>query len=93
MVTEGIFDVWRMGIGSIGLFGIDWKQEQASILKKFTHRFIMFDPETQAQKRAKELASWLSPFPGETEIITGLKTDPGDLSQTKADNIMKKLGF
>ena len=93
LIVEGISDVWRMGPGAVGLLGIDWKIEQASILKNFSHRFIMFDPERLAQKRAKELAEWLSPFKGETEIISGLKTDPGDLDQNEADRIMKELGF
>ena len=93
LIVEGISDVWRMGIGSVGVFGIDWTIEQASILKNYTHRFIMFDPETQAQKQAKKLADWLAPFSGKTEIITGFKTDPGDFQQAEADNIMKELGF
>jgi len=93
LIVEGVSDVWRMGEGAVGLLGIDWKIEQAAILKGFSHRFIMFDPETQAQRRAKELADWLAPFPGETEIISDLKSDPGDLSQDEADNIMKELGF
>jgi hypothetical protein len=93
LIVEGPSDVWRMGPGAVGLFGIDWKVEQASILKDFYYRFIMFDPEKEAQKQAEKLAKWLAPFPGETEIITGMKTDPGDLSQVEADNIMKELGF
>lgn len=93
LIVEGISDVWRMGPGAVGLLGIDWKIEQASILKNFSHRFIMFDPEKLAQKKARELADWLSPFQGETEIISGLKTDPGDLPQKEANEIMKKLGI
>jgi len=83
----------RMGIGSVSIMGIDWKIEQAFILKDFKYRFIMFDPEPKAQKQAQKLAAWLAPFPGETEIISGLKTDPGDLSQEEANKFMKELGF
>jgi hypothetical protein len=93
LIVEGISDVWRMGPGAVGLLGIDWKEEQAAILKKYEFRYIMFDPESIAQKKAQELANWLAPFPGETEIISGLKTDPGDLNQAEADNIMIELGF
>jgi len=93
LIVEGISDVWRMGVGAVALLGIDWKIEQAFILKNFSHRFIMFDPEIQAQKKAKELADWLAPFPGETEIISGLPSDPGDLDQDEANRYMKELGF
>jgi len=93
LIVEGVSDVWRMGAGAVATFGINWKVEQASILRNFSHRFIMYDNEYQAQWNAKALANWLAPFPGETEIISGLKTDPGDLSQNEADKIKKELGL
>jgi len=93
LIVEGPSDVWRMGPGAVAVLGINWKEEQAFILKNVSHRFIMFDPEKEAQKQAEKLAAWLAPFPGETEIISGLKTDPGDLNQDEANKIMKELGF
>jgi hypothetical protein len=93
LIVEGPSDVWRMGPGAVGLLGIDWKVEQACILRKFERRFILFDPEPTAQKRARELANWLAPFPGETEILSGFSCDPGDLPQKKAEKIMKELGL
>ncbi len=91
LIVEGPGDVWRMGVGCVALLGIDWKVEQANILRHYARRFIMFDPEPQAQKRAKGLAAWLSVFPGETEVITGIETDPGAMTQDEADAIMKEL--
>ncbi len=93
LIVEGPADAWRMGRGAAALLGIDWKVEQAAILKNIAYRFIMFDPEKEAQKRAKELADWLAPFPGDTEIISNLDTDPGELSQKEANKIMNELGF
>lgn len=93
VIVEGVSDVWRLGPGSVATFGIDWKEEQAAILKNYHYRFIMFDPEPQAQKQAKKLANWLAPFPGETELLVDLKTDPGDMEQKVADKIMEELGF
>lgn len=91
LIVEGPSDVWRIGPGAVALLGIDWYVEQVHILRKIPHRFIMFDPEPQAQRQARKLASWLAPFPGETEIITGLKTDPGALSQHEADSIVREI--
>lgn len=93
LLVEGPSDVWRMGPGAVACFGIDWTPEQANIIRTIPHRFIMFDPETLAQRKAKQLASWLSFYPGETELITGLGCDPGDLSQKEAVEIRKDLGF
>jgi len=53
----------------------------------------MFDPEIKAQKKAEELANWLSAIPGDTEIISGLQSDPGGLSQEEADEIMLELNL
>lgn len=93
IIVEGIADVWRLGPGAVATLGIGWHVEQAFILKSFNYRFIMYDPEPQAQKQAKKLADWLSPFPGTTEIISDLNSDPGDLDQTEAHKIMNVLGF
>ena len=93
LIVEGVGDVWRMGPGAVATLGIDWKVEQAFQLKNIPYRFIMFDSEIQAQKKAKELANWLAPFSGETEIISGLNTDPGNMSQKEANRLMKELEF
>ena len=91
LIVEGPSDVWRMGPGAVGLLGIDWSIEQAAILRHYKNRYILFDNQPVAQKKALELANWLATFPGHTEIITGLNSDPGALPQNEADNIMKEL--
>lgn len=93
LVVEGPADAWRMGPGAVSLLGIDWKLEQALQLKQFKRKFIAFDPEPEAQKRAEELAEWLGLYGGEVEIIDGLGSDPGDLPQGEADKLMKELGI
>lgn len=93
LIVEGPSDVWRLGAGAVATLGIDWTEEQAGILRLFKRRFIMFDNQDIAQKKAEELANWLSPLPGETILITDLKTDPGDLPQKEANSIMKELGL
>ena len=91
IVVEGSLDVWRLGPGAVSITGIDWSIEQANLLRDFKRRYIMFDDEPLAQEKAEELAKWLSSFPGETEVITGLGSDPGDLSTEKAEKIIKEL--
>lgn len=93
LVVEGASDVWRMGPGAVGTLGISWKRPQADILRQFERRFILFDPEPLAQRKAKQLADYLAMFPGETELVSGFKTDPGDLSDKKANRVMKELGI
>lgn len=80
IITEGPADVWRVGPGAVALFGTDWTMGQANKLRKFNNRYILFDPEPTAQKKAYELAEWLSAFPGQTEVISGFEKDPGDMT-------------
>jgi len=95
LVVEGITGVWRLGPGSVATFGIKFTLEQAKLLTKFKRRFIAFDPEPQATIQAEKLAHLSSTMGGESILVElyeeGL--DPGDLSQEKANDIMKELGF
>lgn len=95
LIVEGITDVWRLGIGAVATFGIKFTLEQAKLLTKFKRRFIAFDPEPQAIAQAEKLAHLTSTMGGESILVElyeeGL--DPGDLSQEKANGIMKELGF
>jgi hypothetical protein len=91
VIVEGVTGVWRLGEGAVATFGIDWKRHQANRLRKIKRRFILFDPEPKAQQRAEALAKWMSVFPGETEVVSGFRTDPGDFSDRQAERIMRDL--
>lgn len=93
VIVEGVADVWRLGPGAIATFGIDWRLEQANLLRQYNNRYILFDPDDKAQGQAERLARWLSYYPGKTEIISDLPTDPGDLSPPVASHLMHELGF
>lgn len=93
IAVEGVPGVWRLGPGAVGTFGIDWKMPQANRLRRFKRRFVLFDPEPAAQRRAEELAAILSLFPGTTEILSGFETDPGDFSNELAASLLKELGI
>lgn len=89
VVVEGITDVWRLGPGAVCTFGTSWKQAQLLLLfKHFDNIFIIFDPEEPAQEKAHALAWGLSSLGKTVEIITGLDTDPGDMSEEEAEKLM-----
>jgi hypothetical protein len=92
IVVEGCPGVWRFGPGAVATLGIGWHQEQADILRHFRNRFICFDPEEKAQRRAEELAEALSIYPGNTEVLSGFKTDPGEFTDEEAIKIKRELG-
>jgi hypothetical protein len=99
IVVEGITDVWKLGPGAVGTFGIDFTKQQAQLIAmNFSKVFIMFDSEPQAQEKADELRCLISSaFTNSVEvenlpfIIDGI--DPGDLSQDDANDLMKEIGL
>ena len=94
MVTEGIFDVWRMGIGTVGTSGINYSPQQVLMLaQQFDRIFIFYDNEEQAQQKADEMAADLYKFGKECEIITNPNGDPGDLTDDDAKNLMREVGL
>lgn len=93
IIVEGVPGVWRLGEGAVALFGIDWKRKQANHLRRFKRRYVLFDPEPVAQKRAVALAEYLSIFGGTTEVVSGFQCDPGDFSTGQARRVRLKLGL
>lgn len=91
IVVEGPGDAWNVGHGAVATQGIDWTPQKANKIRQFKRRAIMYDPEPKAQERAQELAEWLSYFPGETEIIDDLPSDPGSLSEKRIKKLRRLL--
>jgi len=94
IVVEGITDVWRLGPGSVGTFGIKFTMKQISLLiKKFDEIVILFDPEDQAQEQADKLYHALRGYNKTVEILTLDSGDPGDLPDNEAKSIMREIGL
>ena len=93
IIVEGPTGVWRLGPGVVATMGIRWHIPQANRLRKWKRRFILFDPEPAAQKRARELAEYLALFPGSTEVLSGFDSDPGEFSEGLVKEIRKEVGL
>lgn len=96
VVVEGMFDAFRIGHGAIATLGTGWKQEQAEIIaRNYDVSYILFDPEHEAQKRATKLANALSVIGKHKSYVLGMSgttaDDPGDLTDSEADEIRKLL--
>ena len=92
VVVEGIFDVWMLGAGAVGTFGIEYTPAQARMIRKnFVKAFVLYDPEDQAQQKALELYQDLSGFIA-TEILNLKKYgDPAEIPHKEAREIMADL--
>lgn len=93
IIVEGIFDVWRFGEFGYSTFGIGYTPQQVRAIKKILKKVVVvFDPDKNAQKRAKELVKELL-FAGIDAQNILLDKDPGDLTQKEANSLLKKLKF
>lgn len=92
LIVEGVFDAWRFQGRACALFGIGYTRNQVRQIKNlFDEVFIMFDPEPQAQQKAEQLRKDLV-FKGVRAYrYEGIKTDPGELSNGEALDIIKEL--
>lgn len=91
IVVEGVTDVWRLGICAVATFGTSFKMEQVIELAGLRDDFIvMFDNERQAQEQAAKLAVKLRSL-GKRVRIETVSTDPGDMEQEEANQLVSKL--
>ena len=100
-VSEGIFDAWRWGEVGSAVFGIVFTDEQVELLSCFKNIFIIFDSniyedgkliknEKKALEQAEKLGDNLSLY-SNVWIVDDLGSDPADMSQSKANNIKRRL--
>lgn len=91
IAVEGITDVWRMGVHAFSTFGIAFTHRQIRhMAKHFRRVIIIFDEEPQAQKQAKTLQAELK-VRGVEAIIETVQTDPADLGEAEAKNLLRKF--
>lgn len=94
VLVEGCPDVWRLGPGALGTFGIEFTPEQVMCAAiHLDYAYVFYDPEKQARKQAEKLGLALSALGVEVEILNAPDghPDPGDMSQEAADELMLEL--
>ncbi len=69
IVTEGPTKCWRGGVGFVATAGVGFSPAQVSLISQYPVRAVLFDGEREAQRRARQLAEMLAPFPGETYVV------------------------
>lgn len=92
VIVEGPFSAIAIGPGAAATMGLIVTPAQILALSRYPIRAICFDAEPGAQRRARRLASTLSCYPGETEVIE-LETgnDPADAEQEEIEEIRQRF--
>lgn len=82
IVVEGVYDVFRFGDNTVATMGTGYKAEQVAMLaQNYEYIFTMFDPEPEAQVRAKNLASDLAMAGKKVVNILLDEGDPGEQTE------------
>ena len=91
IVTEGPFDVWKIGPGAVATLGTGYSNKQLLRMTNYLKRIICFDSDKLAQKRAKKLCDDLSVYPGETFNVRLDAKDAADASNKEIKLLRKEL--
>lgn len=88
---EGPTDVWRFGYNAFATFGIKFATAQVrEMAKAFKRIAVIYDSEIVAQTQANKLVAELR-FRGVDAFKISIEDDPGNLSQSEANYIVKQL--
>jgi len=98
VLTEGAFDVMRMGDGFFCSFGTELTQSQIAVIKnRFKKVFIMFDNEREAQIKARKFGLQIASMGVEVEVVDVYgdfgKNDAGELNEKEVSVIRKELNI
>jgi len=94
VVVEGVFDCWRLGPKSIAAtMGTSMSEEQIILLaERYKKAIFLFDPEKEAQDRAKKYGERLAGLGVEVEIFNPeFEHDPGDYNEEEEKIVRKEL--
>jgi hypothetical protein len=95
VLVEGVTDVWRMGDGVAATAGTAMTSAQLKLIRsRFRSVDLLFDPEPEAQGRARKYATALAAL-GLVVRITDLEMDcdPGDLPAHLVPGVRHHLGL
>jgi len=93
IIVEGPLDVWAVGPGAAAVFGTAFTPAQVEQLASIPYRFICFDSEPPAQRKAAELARTLCLFPGVTSNILLDAKDPAEASAKELALLRQEAGL
>lgn len=91
IITEGPFDVWRIGPGAVATLGVGYSDDQAFRMTSYPKRAICFDSDKEAQKRARKLCNDLSAFPGETCNIILSGKDAAETNEKEIEELRRRF--
>ena len=101
VVVEGVVDAWKLGPGAVATFGTGCKPSQIMCLSRWPEVVFFFDPEPEAQAKARAYAKELAMCGVKVSVACedfgrtpdGKQRDVGDLAPHEIARIRGELGL
>ena len=93
IVVEGPLDVWNIGPGAAGTYGLGHTPAQVALIARFPVRVVCFDNSNDAQARADKLCNDLAIWPGVTHKAELDAEDPGSACREEVSALRKFAGL
>ena len=90
-IHEGPLDAWTVGPGAVATCGVGYSRTQLALMAGYPVRFICFDNEPDAQKRAEKLGRDLAALPGSTHNVTMSGKDANRSPKSEIRELRKML--
>lgn len=91
IVCEGPLDAMRIGPGAVATSGMAYSRAQVRKIARYPFRYVCFDNEDEAQRRAHKLCNELAIFSGETHNIEITAKDPGEADDAEIRGLRNLL--
>lgn len=91
IINEGPTDAWAIGPGAAATCGTGYTQAQLLAMSRHPQRYVCFDNEPDAQRRARALVDDLAMFPGHTANIQLDAHDAGSAKPREIRQLRKLL--
>lgn len=93
LITEGPFDVWRMGDESVCFLGTEESDSQVLELKRRDIKWagLLYDSEEEAQEIAEKICFNLESLGISSEIFSLPEGDPAELSNEEAEQVKREI--
>lgn len=95
LILESPTDVWNIGDGAAGLFGLEVTSAQVNLLTGIgvEEAYVMFDAGRLELRRAEKLAGALSGLIKHVEVLELDQGDPAEMSFDEVENLRTTLGL
>ena len=91
IICEGPTDAWRIGPGAVATLGVKTTQAQLRRMIRYPCRYVCFDSDVDAQRRAQSLCLQILPFGGETHNIVLDAKDAGSAKRREIKQLRRLL--